>query len=277
MTTVTTAPSPRAPRNLNVGTTSSQNNNYVKHALVLAKRSLYKTLRTPESLIDVTLQPIIFLLMFVYIFGGAISGGSPSNYIQFLVPGLLGQTIAMASIAVGQYLNSDIDKGVFDRFRSLPIGRSVPLVGVVLADLVRYLVLFVILISTALLMGFDVGGHWGGVFASLALAVSFALCFCWVSVWVGMTVRTPGAVQGVMFMIVFPLSFGSSAFVPVSTMPGWLQAFVHVNPITHVVDAVRGLMLGGPVAGPIMWTLVSMGVLLVVFVPLAMRAYKRRM
>lgn len=128
-----------------------------------------------------------------------------------------------------------------------------------------------------MLGGFEVGGHWGGVFTSLALAVGFALCFCWVSVWVGMTVRTPGAVQGVMFTIVFLLSFGSSAFVSVNTMPGWLQAFVHVNPITHVVDAVRGMMIGGPVTGPIMWTLVSMGALLVVFVPRAMRAYKRRM
>ena len=255
--------------------TSSRTTSFLRHARALAKRSLIKTWRTPEALIDVTLQPVIFLLLFTYIFGGAIAGGSQQDYLQFLLPGLLGQTIAMASVSLGQNLNSDIEKGVFDRFRSLPIARSAPLVGAVLADLVRYCILFVVMISVGTLMGFDPSSL-GGVLAALALSMGFALCFGWVSVYVGMLVRTPGAVQGIMFLLIFPLAFGSNVFVSTDTMPGWLQAFVHVNPISHLVGAVRGLMTGGPVAGDVFWTLVSMAALLVVFMPLAVRAYRRR-
>lgn len=246
-----------------------------RQAVVLARRSLIKTWRTPEALIDVTLQPIIFLALFTYIFGGAIAGGSQHDYLQFLLPGLLGQTLAMGSVSLGQNLNADIEKGVFDRFRSLPIARSAPLIGAVLADLVRYVILFVVLIGFGTLMGFD-PTSWGGVMASFLLAIGFALCFGWVSVFIGMIVRTPGAVQGIMFLLIFPLAFGSNVFVSPDTMPGWLQAFVKVNPMTHLVGAVRGLMVGGPVASNLVWTLVSMAVLLVVFMPLAVRAYRRR-
>lgn len=248
----------------------------LRHIRVLAQRSLIKTMRTPEALIDVTLQPIIFLGMFVYIFGGAIAQGSQHAYLQFLLPALFGQTIAMASVALGQNLNADIEKGVFDRFRSLPIARSVPLVGAVAADFVRYLILFVVMMSVGLLMGFDVVNGWVPILAALLLAMGFALCFGWISVFVGMKVRTPGAVQGIMFLLVLPLSFGSNTFVPVDTMPGWLQAFVKVNPITHLVDTMRGLMVGGPVQSHLLWTLLWMGALLVVFFPLALRAYRRR-
>jgi len=248
----------------------------LRHSVALARRSLVKMARTPEALIDVTLQPVIFLAMFTYIFGGAIAAGSQHNYLQFLLPGMLGQTIAMAGISLGQNLNSDIEKGVFDRFRSLPIARSAPLVGAVLADLVRYLLLFVVVIGTGLLMGFEFGTGPLAVLAALGLSVGFGLAFSWVSVWVGMWARTPGAVQGVMFMLVLPLSFGSNTFVPTETMPGWLQAFVNVNPITHLVSAVRGLMVGGPVATPVAWTAAWIAGLLVVFFPLALRAYKRR-
>ena len=247
-----------------------------RQARVLARRSLIKTWRTPEALVDVTLQPIIFLLLFTYVFGGAIAGGSQEAYLQFLLPGLLGQTIAMASVSLGQNLNSDIAKGVFDRFRSLPIGRSAPLIGAVLADLVRYLILFVVMISVGTLMGFEPTNGWLGVLASLALSMGFALCFGWVSVYIGMIARTPGAVQGIMFLLIFPLAFGSNTYVATETMPGWLQAFVDVNPISHVVSTVRGLMLGGPVASNLFWTLVWMAGLLVVFAPLAVRAYRRR-
>jgi oleandomycin transport system permease protein len=246
-----------------------------RQAQVLARRSLIKTWRTPEALIDVTLQPIIFLALFTYVFGGALAGGSQQEYLQYLLPGLLGQTIAMASVSLGQNLNADIEKGVFDRFRSLPISRAAPLVGAVLADLVRYLILFVVMISVGMLMGFDPVSL-GGVLAALVLSMGFALCFGWISVYVGMKVRTPGAVQGIMFLLIFPLAFGSNVFVSADTMPGWLQAFVDVNPISHLVSAVRGLMTGGPVAGHVAWTLVWMAGLLVVFAPLAVRAYRRR-
>jgi oleandomycin transport system permease protein len=248
---------------------------WLRHALALAKRSLIKTWRTPEALIDVTLQPVIFLLMFTFIFGGAIAGGSQHDYLQFLLPGLLGQSIAMAGIALGQNLNADIEKGVFDRFRSLPIARSAPLVGAVFADFARYLILCIVTLSFGYLIGFRVQTSVVDTVAAVAISIAFALCFCWISVFVGMIVRSPGAVQGVMFLLVLPLSFASNTFVQVSTMPGWLQDFVKINPISHLVSTVRALMLGGPMGDNLLWTLGWMAVLVVVFVPLALRAYAR--
>jgi oleandomycin transport system permease protein len=144
-----------------------------------------------------------------------------------------------------------------------------------MADLVRYLILFFVTVGVGLLMGFDITTGLLPVLAALALSMGFALCFGWISVYVGMKARTPGSVQGIMFLIVLPLSFGSNTFVQTSTLPGWLQAFVKVNPITHLVGAVRGLMIGGPVAVDLMWTLVWMAGLLAVFFPLALRAYRR--
>jgi oleandomycin transport system permease protein len=248
----------------------------LRHAFVLAKRNLIKTMRTPEQLIDVTVQPIIFLLLFTYVFGGAISHGSQHHYLQFLLPGLLGQGIAMGSIALGQNLNADIEKGIFDRFRSLPIARSAPLVGAVLADFFRYLIMCAMFVGFGYVIGFRVTTNPAAAIAAIALTIGFALCFCWISVFVGMKARTSGAVQGVMFLLVLPLSFGSNTFVPTSTMPGWMQAFVKVNPISHLVGTVRGLLVGGPVAHNLVWTVGWMAALLVVFVPLALRAYRRR-
>jgi oleandomycin transport system permease protein len=224
----------------------------------------------------VTLQPVIFLLLFTYVFGGAISHGSQHQYLQFLLPGLIGQQVALGSISLGQNLNADIEKGIFDRFRALPIARSAPLIGAVVADFFRYLILLGVFIGFGYLIGFRVTTGPLQALAAVGLVLGFALCFCWVSVWVGMLVRTPGAVQGIMFLLVLPLSFGSNTFVSTSTMPGWLQAFVKVNPISHLVGAVRGLMLGGPVAHDLAWTGGWMAGLLVIFVPLALRAYRRR-
>ncbi len=259
----TTAPAPRPFRSL-------------RHAGALAVRNLLKTVRTPEALIDVTIQPIIFLLLFTYIFGGALGGGDRSSYLQYLLPGILAQSISLAGVSLGQNLNSDIQKGVFDRFRSLPIARSAPLVGAVLADVVRYLILFAVIMTAATVMGFRVQTGFWPTIAALGVSMAFALSFCWVSVFVGLLVRTPGAVQGLMFLLVMPLSFGSNVFVDTASMPGWLQHFVHVNPITHLVGVVRGLMLGGPVATDLAWTGGWIAVFLAVFVPLALRAYNRR-
>jgi oleandomycin transport system permease protein len=247
-----------------------------RHSTALAKRSLIKTMRTPEALIDVTLQPIIFLLLFTYIFGGAIGSGDRHQYLQYLLPGLLGQSIAMGGIALGQNLNADIEKGVFDRFRSLPIARSAPLVGSVLADVVRYLLLCTVFLSFGYAIGFRVTTGPVQLLAAVGVSIGFALCFCWISVFVGMTVRSSGAVQGVMFLLVLPLSFGSNVFVPTNSLPGWLQVFVDINPISHLVSTFRGLVLGGPVAGPLGWTALWMLGLVVVFVPLALRAYNRK-
>ncbi|MEW1956131.1 ABC transporter permease [Kineococcus sp. NPDC059986] len=248
----------------------------LRHAGALAVRNLVKTVRTPEALIDVTIQPIIFLLLFTYIFGGALGGGDRSSYLQYLLPGILAQSISLAGVSLGQNLNSDIQKGVFDRFRSLPIARSAPLVGAVLADVVRYLILFAVIMTAATVMGFRVQTGFVPTLAALGVSMAFALSFCWISVFVGLIVRTPGAVQGLMFLLVMPLSFGSNVFVNTASMPGWLQHFVQVNPITHLVGVVRGLMLGGPVASDLAWTGGWIAVFLAVFVPLALRAYNRR-
>lgn len=247
-----------------------------RHSGSLAHRSLIKTLRTPEALIDVTIQPVIFLLLFTYLFGGAIADGDRHAYLQFLLPGMLAQSLAMGGVALGQNLNADIEKGVFDRFRSLPISRAAPLVGAVLADVVRYLSVCVVMIGFGTLIGFRVETGVLPTLAAMALSIGFGLCFCWISVWVGMLARTSGAVQGIMFLLVLPLTFGSNVYVPTATLPGWLQGFVSVNPLTPLVETIRGLLVGGPVAGPLVTTLCWMAGLLVVFVPLALRAYARR-
>jgi oleandomycin transport system permease protein len=210
------------------------------------------------------------------VFGGALADGSQHAYLEFLLPGLLGQTIAMSSISIGQNMNADIAKGVFDRFRSLPIARSVPLVGAVLAEFSRYAIVCVVTIAFGYVLGFRIATDPLKLLAALGIAICFALSFAWISVFVGMTVRTAGAVQAVMFLMVMPLSFGSNTFVRASTMPGWLQAFVNVNPLSHLVSAVRGLMLGGPVGSQVGWTFAWCAGLLVVFFPLALRGYIRR-
>jgi oleandomycin transport system permease protein len=249
----------------------------IRHSLALAKRSLIKTVRTPEALIDVTLQPIIFLALFTYVFGGAIAGaGQQQAYLAYLLPGILAQTIAMGATAIGVNLNTDISKGVFDRFRSLPIARSAPLIGAVAADVARYAIVAVVTLGMGMVMGFRVHTNPFDVLAGCLLAVAFALSLSWASVFIGMIARTPGAVQGIMILIILPLSFGSNTFVRSSTLPGWMQGFVKVNPITQLASAVRALFNGGPVGDHLLWTCVWMAGLVLVFMPLAMRAYRRK-
>jgi oleandomycin transport system permease protein len=248
----------------------------LRHSLVLAKRNLIGVTRNPEAFLDVTLQPIIFVALFTFIFGGAVAHGSRHAYLEFLLPGVLAQLVAFGGAAIGVNLNNDIEKGVFDRFRSLPIARAAPLVGAVLADIVRYAVLCVVTVGFGYILGFR--AHTGApeVLAACLLVIAFALCLSWISVWIGMLARTPGSVQGIVIMLMFPLTFGTSIFVPAATLPGWVQSFANVNPLSHLVGALRGLMLGGPVQSDLLWTFAWMGILLVVFVPLALRAYRRR-
>ena len=247
----------------------------VRHSLALAKRSLIKTWRTPEALIDVTLQPAIFLVIFVYIFGGAVAG-STQEYLQFLLPGILAQTIAQGAIAIGVNLNTDLGKGIFDRFKSLPIPRAAPLVGAVLGDVVRYVIVIISTFVVGYLMGFRILTDPLSALAGCLLAILFALCLSWVSVYVGMKVRTSGAVQGIMFLIIMPLSFASNVFVPAATLPSWMQSFVHWNPLTHLVASMRGLFLGVPMGNSVYYTLAWCVGLVAVFMPLALRAYRRK-
>jgi oleandomycin transport system permease protein len=247
----------------------------LRHSVALAKRSLIKTARTPEALIDVTLQPVIFLIIFVYVFGGAVAG-STHDYLQFLLPGILAQTIATGCIAIGVNLNTDLAKGIFDRFRSLPVPRSAPLLGAVLGDIVRYVIVTISTLAIGYIMGFRITTDPLSAVAGCALAVLFALCLSWLPVYVSMKVRTPGAVQGLMFALIMPLSFASNVFVGTGTLPGWMQGFVAVNPLTHLVGAVRGLFLGAPIGNHVWWTLAWCAGLVVVFMPLALRAYRKK-
>jgi oleandomycin transport system permease protein len=247
----------------------------VRHSVTLAGRAIIKLKRNPEQLLDVTLQPIIFTVLFVYLFGGAIAG-SQHDYLQFVLPALMVQSVLFSSLSIGVNLNTDIEKGVFDRFRSLPIPRSAPLIGAVLGDVVRFMTSIVVLMAFGYLIGFRIATDPFSAALACLLVLIFALSLSWVAVLIGMVVNNPGTVQGIGFLLLFPLTFGSSMFVKVSTMPGWLQAWVKVNPVTHLVEASRGLMLGGDVALPVTQSLLWSAGIVAVFAPLAVRAYRRR-
>jgi oleandomycin transport system permease protein len=247
----------------------------VRHSLALAGRSVVKTLRTPEQLIDVTLQPIMFLVVYVFLLGGAVSG-STGEYLEFLLPAIMVQTVIFGGMATGVNLNTDIKKGVFDRFRSLPIARSAPLIGSVLGDLIRYVVAIVVLMGFGAILGFRTHTGLLPVLGACLLTIFFTFCLSWVFVLLGVLMREPGAVQGTSFIVLFPLTFGTSMITPKDTLPGWLQAWLQVNPVNHAMEASRALMLGGPAATSVVWTLVSGLVFLAIFAPLAVAAYRRR-
>jgi oleandomycin transport system permease protein len=246
-----------------------------RHALTIAWRSLVQIRHNPMELADLSVQPLMFVLLFAYVFGGAMAG-SPRAYLQFGLAGIITQNALFLTMNTGMALNTDITKGVFDRFRSLPIARSAPLAGRVLADVVRQVWSMAILLGVGMLLGFRLGTNPAGALGAVALLVVFVLAFSWLPVLVGMLVDEPEKVMMLGFVVVFPLTFASSAFVPVATMPGWLQAWVRVNPTTLLVDAVRGLLVGGRVAAPTLGALAWAGAIAVVFAPLALRALRRR-
>ncbi|QUG99773.1 ABC transporter permease [Saccharopolyspora erythraea] len=247
----------------------------IRHGLTLAGRSILKIRKSPAGLLDVTLQPILFLVMFVYLFGGAISGDTGA-YLQITLPGVLAMNMVFASLGTGMQLNNDITKGVFDRFRSLPVARSAPLIGAVLGDVVRYVVSIAVLLVFGTIMGFRIQTDAVSVLLAVVIVIAFSLAMCWISVFLGMLIRSQQALPGVAMSFMFPLTMGSNVFVPLETMPGWLQAWNGINPVTKLADTARGLMIGGPVAGPLTATLIWMVVLVAVFFPLAMWAYRRR-
>lgn len=246
-----------------------------RHSWVLAKRSLVKTWRTPEGLIDVTLSPIMFTLLFAFIFGGAILD-SVEGYLVFLIPGIIGQNIAFASVGIGIQLNADMEKGIFDRFRSLPISRIAPLFGAALGDIVRYLLLIGIMLGTGYVLGYRIETSVLHALLGVGLAIVFALSLAWAPMLVGLLARSQRAVQGIVFMTLFPLTFASNAFVPTETMPDWLAAFADANPLSHLIGAMRALFSGGAWEQPVLMTLLWSAIFVVVFAPLAIRAYSRK-
>jgi len=247
----------------------------LQHSLLLAGRSVTKMLRHPEQFFDAILQPVLFLGIFVYVLGGAISGSSHA-YLQYVLPGIMIQTVLFSTISIGVNLNTDVKEGVFDRFRSLPIARSAPLVGAVLAEGLRYSLAIVMTLVAAVAMGYRTGTNPLSVLAACLLVLGFAWCLCWIPIWLAMISREAGTVQGFGMLAMFPLTFGSSMFARSSTMPGWLQHWVDVNPVTHLTEAVRGLLTGGPVAHDLMISAGTAGLVLAVFAPLAVRAYRRQ-
>jgi len=249
--------------------------NAVRQSLTLSFRGVVKIRHNPLVLADVVFGPLILLVLFVYVFGGAIAG-STEEYLQFALPGILGLMTLLATMGVGVALNQDLANGVFDRIRSLPTARIAPLAGAIGGDVVRQVVAIVALIGFGLLLGFRFAtGPWS-VLAACALAIGFAMALSWVWVLLGLAMKDAQSVQGLGAVLIFPLSFASNMFVPPATMPGWLRAFVEVSPVTHFMDAMRGLMLGGPVARPVTWTLLWMAGFVAVFAPLALAAYRRR-
>jgi ABC-2 type transport system permease protein len=244
-------------------------------ALAFGWRGMLKIKHVPEQLLDVTVTPVLFLLMFTYLFGGAVAGGT-DRYLQFLLPGMLVQSVLFTAVYSGVALNTDMTKGVVDRFRSLPVWRSAPLVGAVLGDTVRYTVAATVVVLLGLIMGFSAAGGVGGVLAAVLLVDAFAFALAWVFTTVGLVMRTPQAVMNAGFMALFPLIFLSNIFVDPSTLPSWLQTFVEVNPISHLVTAVRGLMYGSASAGDVGLALGEAVVLTAVFAPLTARLYRSR-
>lgn len=247
----------------------------VQQTITLAWRGLVQIKHNPMELIDLSIQPLMFVFLFTYVFGGAISG-SPREYLTFALPGLIVQNALFATMTTGVGLNTDLTKGVFDRLRALPIARWAPLAGRILADTVKQAWSVTLLLGVGMVLGFRVGTNPLAVLAAFALLLVFCLAVSWVAVLVGMLVNEPEKVMVFGFVVIFPLTFASNAFVPADQMPGWLKAWVEVNPVTILADALRGLLVGGPVAGPAATSLLYAAAITIVIAPLAVRALRRR-
>ena len=244
-------------------------------SLTFGWRALLKIKHVPEQLFDVTAFPIMFTLIFTYLFGGALAG-STNEYLHYLLPGILVQTVVFITIYTGLGLNTDITKGVFDRFRSLPIWRPAALVGALLGDAARYTMASTMVIVLGLVLGFRPDGGVLGMLLSVAILLVFSFGLSWIWTALGLVLRTPNSVMGVSMMALFPLTFASNIFVDPRTMPSWLEAIVDSNPITHLATAVRGLMHGTATAGQIGWVLLTSGALVAVFGPLTMYLYSNK-
>ena len=246
----------------------------LRHALTLAWRALVRIRRNPEQLLDVTLQPIVFVTLFVFLFGGAIKGESRHTYLEYVLPGIMVMTVLFASIGTGVGLNTDVTKGIFDRFRSLPISRSAPLTGTIMGDFVRYVVSIAMVFAYGSLLGFRIATNAMSALGAIGLMFIFGFAIGWIWVLLGLYVKSPQSLQGFSFIVMFPLAFGSTVFIQASTLPGWLQAWVRVNPVTALTAASRGLMLGGPVATPAWHSIAWSIAITVIFAPLAVRRYR---
>ena len=247
----------------------------VANVLTFGWRALLKVRHMPEQLFDVIVTPIMFTVMFTYLFGGALAG-SPEVYLQFLLPGILVQTVVFTTIYTGFTLNTDISKGVFDRFRSLPIWKPSPIVGAMAGDTIRYTISSVIVVVIGLILGFRPETGAVGVVASILLLNVFGVGVSWIFVVLALVVRTPSVVMTMSWLVLMPVTFASNIFVDPATMPGWLQAFVAVNPVAILVTTVREIMDGTVTASSVALSLVAPAVVTAGLAPVAIGLYSRR-
>jgi ABC-2 type transport system permease protein len=246
------------------------------NAFTFGWRAVLKIKHLPEQLFDVTIFPLLFTLMFTYLFGGALAG-STSEYLKFLLPGILVQTTVFITMYTGLTLATDIDKGMFDRFKSLPIWQPSPIVGAMLGDVVRFGIACTMVLGLGFGLGYRTqGGGILGVAASVLLILLFCFAISWIWILVGLTVRSPQAVMSISMMVLFPLTFASNTYVDPKTMPNWLESFINVNPLSHATSACRGFMAGDIKTNSLIIVLAVAAGLIAIFGPLAMRRYHRR-
>ncbi|WP_327655247.1 ABC transporter permease [Streptomyces sp. NBC_00483] len=248
---------------------------HLRHTGALIRRNLLWIRNDPESMMDAVLMPIVFTLLFVYVFGGSIGsamGGGQDAYVQYVIPGMVAMMSMNIAQGVGTGFNEDFQKGIMDRFRSLPIGRGSVLIAKVVVEMLRLLVATTVLMIVALLVGFDITS-WAGLFGAIGLTALFGSALMWIFLTLGVVMKSAQAVQAMGFLVMMPLQFGSSIFAPTKSMPGWLQAFTDWNPISSLADACRGMMVGGPVAHDLWVTLGWTAVLTAVMAPIAIRKF----
>jgi ABC transporter DrrB family efflux protein len=247
----------------------------ISDTLTIARRNLMIWTRVPAYIAFTVLQPVLFVLMFRYVFGGAIPVHVRGGYVNFLMPGIIGQTAAFATFGTAIALAMELQKGVIDRLRSMPMARSAVLAGRLVADTGRMLVTILIIIAVGYAVGFRFENGFLAAVAMVLLATAFGACMSCIAAFTGLAIKDEEAVQAFGMIWLFPLTFLSSAFVPIRTMPGWLQAFANNQPVTYVIDTMRALALGGPVQANLWKSLAWLVGILVVFAPLSVRAYRR--
>jgi ABC-2 type transport system permease protein len=247
----------------------------LSNALVFGWRAVLKFKHVPEQLFDLVMTPIMFTLLFTFVFGGALAG-TPGSYLQYFLPGILVQTVVFNSVYSGMGLSTDLSKGLFDRFRSLPIWPLAPFAGLMVGDILRHVIAGGIILTIGLLLGYRPEAGIPGVLAAFALLVAIGFGVGWIFIVLGLLIRTPMTVMTIGFTFMFPMVFASNIMVDPATMPGWLRAFVEVNPVSHMASALRGLLSGAATAGDVLLALTAPAVLTVVLAPVTLLLYRRR-
>ncbi|MFJ4836982.1 ABC transporter permease [Streptomyces sp. NPDC088746] len=253
--------------------------NNLRHIGALVRRNLLQIKKDPESMFDALLMPVIFVLLFVYVFGGSVGsslGGDRQDYLNYLIPGLMAMMGMNIAMAVGSGVNDDFRKGVMDRFRTMPIARSSVLVAKIVVELGRMTVATLILLGMGFALGMELHGSVLGLIGAIALAAAFGAAIMWIFILLGLSMKTAQAVQGMGMLVMMPLQFGSSIFAPTQTMPGWLQAFTDYNPLSNLADSARGLMMGGPLGNSVWLTLGWTVLITVVMAPLAVAKFRKK-